>query len=97
LVVTNSSQRHYKSQHLSSQLHHPRHIAKSLAHPLLHTPPWLSLDAAFPTAAAAMNVNKKLDRFAQWSKEKVSKDAPKTTADDEFKGLEQEMNTRYEG
>ncbi|KAB8416339.1 hypothetical protein FH972_024859 [Carpinus fangiana] len=44
-----------------------------------------------------MNVNKKLDRFCQWSKEKVSKDSPKTTADDEFKSLEQEMNVRHEG
>lgn len=43
-----------------------------------------------------MNIHKRLDRFAQWSKEKTG--AKKNTGEDEeFKALQQEMNQRHEG
>ncbi|KAL9060805.1 MAG: hypothetical protein Q9162_000509 [Coniocarpon cinnabarinum] len=44
-----------------------------------------------------MNVNKKLDRFRQWGKEKMGGAADKTDTSDDFKGLEQEMNLRQDG
>lgn len=43
-----------------------------------------------------MNVNKKLDRFRHWAGEKMGGEV-KTTASEEFKALEGEMNTRQEG
>lgn len=44
-----------------------------------------------------MNVNKKLDRFRQWGKEKVGAGGDKTQTTDDFKQLEAEMNLRHEG
>lgn len=43
-----------------------------------------------------MNVNKKLGRFKQWAGERMGSEA-KTTASDDFKSLEVEMNLRHEG
>ncbi|KAI9729974.1 MAG: hypothetical protein M1834_006172 [Cirrosporium novae-zelandiae] len=43
-----------------------------------------------------MNVNKKLDRFKQWGKERMGGEA-KTNVSDEFKALEMEMALRHEG
>lgn len=44
-----------------------------------------------------MNVNKKLDRFRQWGKEKMGGGGDKTDTNEDFKGLEAEMNLRQEG
>ena len=44
-----------------------------------------------------MNVNKKLDRFRQWGKEKMGGGGDKTDTSDDFKNLEMEMNLRQEG
>lgn len=43
-----------------------------------------------------MNVNKKLDRFRQWGKEKMGAEV-KTNSSDDFKALEIEMACRHEG
>ena len=43
-----------------------------------------------------MNVNKKLDRFKQWGKEKMGGEVATTTTD-EFKMLEVEMDQRAQG
>ncbi|KAL8874542.1 MAG: hypothetical protein Q9174_000129 [Haloplaca sp. 1 TL-2023] len=43
-----------------------------------------------------MNVNKKLGRFKQWAGERMGGEA-KTSASDDFKSLEVEMNLRHEG
>ena len=43
-----------------------------------------------------MNINKKLDRFKQWTGEKMGGEA-KTGVSDEFKNLELEMNLRHKG
>jgi hypothetical protein len=43
-----------------------------------------------------MNVNKKLDRFKQWGKEKMGGEVA-TTRSDEFKMLEVEMDQRHQG
>jgi hypothetical protein len=44
-----------------------------------------------------MNVNKKLDRFKQWGRERMGGDASKTDTSDEFKMLEIEMALRQSG
>ena len=43
-----------------------------------------------------MNVNKKLGRFKQWAGERMGGEA-KTSASDDFKSLEVEINLRHEG
>jgi PHP family Zn ribbon phosphoesterase len=43
-----------------------------------------------------MNVTKKLDRFKQWTGEKMGGEV-KTGVSDDFKALELEMNLRHEG
>ena len=43
-----------------------------------------------------MNVNKKLDRFKQWGKEKMGGEVATNTSD-EFKMLEVEMDQRHQG
>ncbi|KNG50469.1 bar domain-containing protein [Stemphylium lycopersici] len=43
-----------------------------------------------------MNINKKFDRFKQWTNEKMGAEA-RTGLSDEFKALELEMNLRHEG
>jgi hypothetical protein len=43
-----------------------------------------------------MNINKKLDRFKQWTNEKMGAEA-RTGLSEEFKALEVEMNLRHEG
>lgn len=44
-----------------------------------------------------MNVNKKLDRFRQWGKEKVGASGDKTDTPEGFKALEAEMDLRHQG
>ena len=44
-----------------------------------------------------MNVNKRLDRFRQWGKEKMGGGGDRTEANEDFKSLEAEMNLRQEG
>lgn len=43
-----------------------------------------------------MHVNKRLGRFKQWAGERMGGEV-KTNATDDFKTLEQDMNTRHEG
>jgi len=43
-----------------------------------------------------MNINKKLDRLAQWSKEKMGGEV-RTTESDDFKALEVEIACRHDG
>jgi hypothetical protein len=43
-----------------------------------------------------MIVNRKLDRFKQWGKERMGSDA-KTVTSVEFKALETEMQLRHDG
>lgn len=43
-----------------------------------------------------MNINKKFDRFKQWTNEKMGAEA-RTGLSEEFKALEMEMNLRHEG
>lgn len=43
-----------------------------------------------------MNVNKKFDRFRQWTAEKMGQEA-RTTNNEDFKALETEMNLRHTG
>ena len=44
-----------------------------------------------------MNVNKKLDRFRQWGKEKMGGGGDKTDTSEDFKSLEAEMDLRQAG
>lgn len=44
-----------------------------------------------------MNLNKKLDRFKQWTNERLGAESNKTTTSEEFQTLEAEMALRHEG
>lgn len=43
-----------------------------------------------------MNINKKFDRFKQWTNEKMGAEA-RTGLSEDFKALELEMNLRHDG
>lgn len=43
-----------------------------------------------------MNINKKFDRFKQWTNERLGAEA-RTGLSEDFKALEMEMNLRHEG
>lgn len=43
-----------------------------------------------------MNLNRKLDRFKQWTNEKIGAES-KTGVSEEFQALEAEMTIRHEG
>lgn len=44
-----------------------------------------------------MLVNKKLDRFKQWTNEKLGASEAKTNVSDDFRALETETQLKYEG
>lgn len=55
-----------------------------------------SFRSSLKRRTAIMNVNRKLQKLHQWSKEKMGGDS-KGGATDDLKALEVEMNLRHEG